>query len=313
MIVYAARRIVYLAATLAVVAVGVFLLTSVLPNDAAQSRLGIQATTENLAALRAQLGLDRPIGERLLAWLGRLATGDLGESLSFRQPIGDLIASRLANSALLAGSALVVGVPLAIGLGLWAGLRRNRWPDRLISTSTLVAFAVPDFVWAVLLILVFSTWLGWVPALNLQGATPLAHPESLILPVVTVLLITSAQVLRMMRSATIGTMRQDFIRTARLKGSRESKVICRHALRNAVGPAVSMAGIQVGYMFGSLAVVETVFNYQGIGSLVVFAVTHRDVPLLAASVLVIAAIACAGILVADLVVVALDPRLRRLA
>ncbi|KQV41211.1 ABC transporter permease [Rhizobium sp. Root1204] len=305
------RRLVSLVGTLLTISLLIYLAGSALPNDAAQMQLNVYANDANLAVLREQLGLNLPLWQRYLMWLRHALSGDLGTSLSFHSPIGPLVFARLWQSAILAFGAMLVSVPLAILLGTLSGIYRNRFPDYAMTGVGLLGVSVPEFVWGVLLILLFADTLHLLPPTSISRGSPLYTPRVLVLPILTLTFLTLAQVGRLMRSGVVSTLREDFVRTARLKGAGERQTIFRHVLPNAIAPAISAIGLNFGWMFGSLAVVETLFSYRGLGELIVFSVQNRDIPLLQAAVLVVALIVCLGNLIADLVIIGLDPRLRK--
>lgn len=305
------RRLVFITLTLALVSAVIFAVTEVLPGDVATMILGQQATPEDLATLRANLGLNRPAHERYVEWLGGLAQGDFGQSLRLGLPVGPLLAQRLRNSLALAALAFAVGVPASVLLGVAAGLKRDRWPDRLISFSTLIAVSLPEFVTSVFLIIVFSSWLHWLPASSLiePDTNPLESLRHLLLPTATLTLGMAAYIIRMTRSSIIEVMESNYIRTAILKGLPLRTVVFRHALRNALPPTISIIAINVGWLIGGLIVVENVFAYPGLGQLLLFAIGNHDVPLLQAVTLVIAAIFSFSNLAADLLYRYSNPRI----
>lgn len=298
------RRLISIIAILALVSVTVFIATEILPGDAATAILGPEATPENLAALRAQLGLDRPAHLRYLEWAGGLLRGDWGKSLRLGVPVGPLLAQRLGNSLVLAALAFALGVPIAIGLGVIAGMTRNRWPDYLISTGILIAVSLPEFVSGAVLIIVFAAGLGWLPTISLQVGFP-----NLVLPALTIMLALVAHIARMTRASVIETMGQDYIRTARAKGLTERLVILRHTLPNALLPTITVVGINLGWLVGGLVVVESVFAYPGLGRLLVQAISSRDLPLVQGAALVIATTYCLANWGTDLVYRWLDPQI----
>lgn len=274
--------------------------------------LGQQATPEDLATLRVKLGLDRPAYVRYLEWVGGILHGDLGKSLRMGLPVGPLLSQRLRNSLVLALLAFVVGVPISVLLGIIAGLARERWPDSLVSVGTLVAVSFPEFVTGVFLIIIFSSWLRWLPPSSLiePEANPLESLRYLILPATTLMLVMMAHIARMTRSSMVEVMGSNYIRTAILKGMPRRTVIFGHALRNALLPTISIIAINVGWLMGGLIVVESVFAYPGMGQLLLFAISNHDVPLLQAVTLVIAAIYSLSNLAADLLYRFSNPRIR---
>ena len=310
--VFVVRRLLFSLLVLLIVSVVVFVVVQVLPGDVASMILGTDATLEDVATMREKLGLNRPAHVRYLEWIAGAVRGDWGTSLRLNQPVGPLIATRMANSAVLAGMTLVIAVPLAIGLGVYAGLRRARLPDRVIAVVTLIGTSLPEFVWGSLLIIVFSFWLKWLPPSSLMdpGDSMLAHFKLLILPVTTLTLVMLAYTSRMTRTSMIDVLERNFIRTARLKGIGERQVILRHALPNALLPTITIVAMNIGWLMGSLVVVETVFSYPGLGRMMVFAVSNRDVPMLQMTVLVTAGVYCLANLLADVLYAYLNPRVR---
>lgn len=304
-------RLGYLVGIMFAVSVLVFVLGAMLPDDAAQMKLDFFANDENLAILREQMGLDRPLWLRYVTWLGGALHGDMGLSLSFNSEITPLVLHRFSQSALLACLALIVSVPLSLGMGLLSGLMRNRLPDHAFTVIGLFGISVPEFVLGVLLIYLFSDTLGWFPAASITSGSPLADPKVLFLPVLTLTMLLLAQVGRLTRAGVIRTLRQDFVRTARLKGMPGRQVAMRHVFPNSISPAISAIGLNFCWMLGSLAVVETMFSFPGLGDLIVFAVRNRDIPLLQACVLVIALAVGVVNLIADLLIIRLDPRLAK--
>ena len=299
--------------TLAVIAVVVFVGVELMPGDACTAHLGRDAAREEvLAACRERMGLNAPPAERFLAWAGDLARGDLGISVKRERPIADIVAPRLRNTLILAAAAAIAGVPLAIFLGFLAGLRRDGLFDIVVSGTALVAMTMPEFVVAALLILVFAIWLGWsagvvtaaydAPALTLLLATPL--------PAITLALVYIAHILRMVRSSVIDTAEADFILMARMKGVPERRIILRHLLPNAILPSISLIGLTLAWLLSGVVIVESAFNYPGMGRLAVNAVADRDLPLVQAIALVFGLIYVGTTLLGDVVSVALNPRLR---
>ncbi len=308
------QRFAFMALTLFIVSMVIFAVTELLPGDVAVMILGSEATDETLAALRTQLGLDRPAPARYVDWLTGAARGDFGESLRMRTEVGPLVFERLKNSLALAGIAFVVGVPLALGLGIIAGLRKDSLVDKAITMTTLLGISVPEFVIGSVLIILFASLWPILPATSLidPSANPLESMKYLILPAATLVLVTLAHTARMTRASVVRVLRTDYVRTATLKGMPRSRVILRHVLPNALLPSITIIAINVGWMIGGLIVVETVFGYPGLGQLMIFAVTNRDVPLVQAVALLVATIYAVANLGADLLYAALNPRIRYL-
>ena len=310
--VFVARRLLFPALVLLMVSVVVFVVVQVLPGDVASMILGTDATPEDVATMREKLGLNRPAHIRYLEWIAGAVQGDWGTSLRLNQPVAPLIMTRMGNSAVLAGLTLLVAVPLAIGLGVYAGLRRGRFPDRIIAMVTLIGTSLPEFVWGNLLIIVFAFWFKWLPPSSLMdpGDPLFAQFKLLILPVATLTMVMLAYTSRMTRTSMIEVLEKNFIRTARLKGIGERQVILRHALPNALLPTITIVAMNIGWLMGSLVVVETVFSFPGLGRMMVFAVSNRDVPMLQMTVLVTAAIYCLANLLADVLYAYMNPRVR---
>jgi peptide/nickel transport system permease protein len=306
------RRLVYMALTLLIVSSVIFAVTELLPGDVAVMILGSEATDETLTALRAQLGLDQPTPVRYLTWLAGAVQGDFGQSLRMRTDVGPLVLERLKNSLALAGLAFVIGVPLALGLGIVAGLLKDRLADKAITTITLLGISVPEFVIGSLLIILFASIWPILPATSLidPQSNPLANVRFLILPALTLVAVTLAHLTRMTRASVVRVLRTDYVRTALLKGVPRGRVIFQHVLPNALLPSITIIAINVGWMIGGLIVVETVFGYPGLGQLMIFAVTNRDVPLVQAVALLVATIYAVANLGADVLYAALNPRIR---
>lgn len=306
------RRLAYMALTLLIVSSVIFAVTELLPGDVAVMILGSEATDETLTALRGQLGLDQPAPVRYLAWLTGAVQGDFGQSLRMRTDVGPLVLERLKNSLALAGLAFVIGVPLALGLGIVAGLRKDRPADKAITTITLLGISVPEFVIGSVLIILFASIWPILPATSLidPQSNPLENLRFLILPALTLVAVTLAHLARMTRASVVRVLRSDYVRTAQLKGVPRGRVILRHVLPNALLPSITIIAINVGWMIGGLIVVETVFGYPGLGQLMIFAVTNRDVPLVQAVALLVATIYAIANLGADVLYAALNPRIR---
>jgi peptide/nickel transport system permease protein len=300
-------------ATLLVVSAIIFAATEVLPGDVATAILGREASPSRLAALREQLGLDRPALERYVDWLGNALRGDFGVSLARADSdVGGLIAERMRNTVLLSLAAALVGLPLALGLGIVAGLWRDRLPDTLISTIALIGMSLPEFVIGSLLILTFGVMWALLPAVTVVPPdAPLTELlPNLILPAATLVIVMVAYILRMVRSSLIDVLASDYVQMATLKGLPRTRVVWRHALPNALLPTINAIALTVAWLIGGVVVVETVFNFPGVGRLMVSAVEDRDLPVVQALGLLGAALYIGINLAADLLTLWLSPRLR---
>lgn len=294
------------------VALLVFIMVELLPGDAATAYLGRDATPEEIAQVRVTLALDRPAPERFLAWAGGLLRGDLGVSLARGEPINAFLWMRLRNSLVLGLTAALVGFPLAIGLGIIAGLTHDRLPDLLLSTLALIGMSLPEFVTATLLIYLFSIQWRLFPAIALINPdAPLSKLlPNIVLPILTLIILLTAYLLRVMRTSIIEVMRSDYIRVAHMKGLTRFWIVVRHALPNALLPTLTIAALTIAWLIGGLLVIETIFNYPGIGTLLLNAIQDRDLPLVQSIAMVMAVIYVITNLVADLLTLVLNPRLR---
>jgi peptide/nickel transport system permease protein len=290
----------------------IFAAAEALPGDAATAVLGQSATAETLAAMRAELGVDEPFPARYADWLGQLVRGDLGDSVTAKRPTWELIEPRLVNSLLLAGFAILLTVPLAVVLGLVTGLKRGTWLDGSVSITALVVLSLPEFVFGIFLAAFFGVFLGVLPATSLFSADEslFEHLRQVILPALAAGGVTAGYILRMTRISTIAVLDSDYVRAARLRGVRTMPLLFDHVLRNALVPVVNVIGSNVAWMFGGLVIIETVFAFPGIGSLLVQATASQDAPLIAALAIIITTAYIVINLLADLAVMALDPRLR---
>ncbi len=300
--------------TLVLVSVMVFGLLEILPGDACTAYLGRGAKGSILETCREEFGLNRPALERFGEWAGGLLQGDLGISMHRNKPIDELVGWRLRNTVLLAFVAAVVGIPIAIFLGVLSGLKRNRPTDVGLSSLALLAMSVPEFVTATALILVFNIGLGWTTGIVTLGAQAplwdLLAPT--VLPTATLCFLLMAHIQRMVRSSVIDTLESDFVAMARLKGVPYWRLVWRHVLPNSLLPTVNVIGLTLAWLLSGVVVIETVFNYPGLGRLVVAAVTNRDLPMLQCLSLLLAAIYIGVNTLADLAALLLNPRLRTL-
>ncbi|MEV7395139.1 MULTISPECIES: ABC transporter permease [unclassified Streptomyces] len=312
MLSFTLRRLASAVGTLFLSSVLVFLAVQALPGDVATQILGKDATPDAVAALREQLGLDRPAWERYFDWIKGALHGDFGTSLVSGKGVGGQVALYLGNSALIAAVTVLFAVTGSLLLGVLAGLYRDRWPDHLISTVSLVGMSVPEFVVATVLVLCFSVALPWFPAVVLYG--PEASVGQLLpdvwLPAFALAVVMAAYIVRMARTSVIDVMAGEFVTTARLKGLSTWRIVTRHALPSALLPTLHVIALNVAWLAGGVAVVENVFNYPGIGKLMLSSVQNRDLPVIQAIALVSAVIYVVCNLAADLGAMALNPRLR---
>ncbi len=294
------------------VSVLIFVGTMILPGDVAQAILGQAATEQALHNLRLELGLYDPPHIRYLDWLWGVLQGDLGQSLTNRADIATSIGRRLSNTLFLAACAAIVAVPLALLLGLLAVRYQGRWPDRVISGTTLTAISLPEFFIGYLLIYFVAVQLGWFPSFSTvhAGMTLGQRLEAIALPVATLTLVVLAHMMRMTRAAILNVMQSPYIETAELKGLRRFDIIRRHALPNAVAPIVNVVTINLAYLIVGVVVVEVIFVYPGMGQYLVDHVARRDVPVIQATALIFAAVYIGLNLVADIVSILANPRLR---
>lgn len=306
------RRLTAIPLTLLGVSILVFLATAVLPGDVGRTILGREASDASVAALDHQLGLDRPLPVRYGTWIGHFLTGRWGTSYTLHQPVTGLVATRLGNSATLALYAFVVLIPVALTIGLVAGVRHDTALDRLISGLSLAFGATPEFVTGVVLLVVFAVDLKWFPAsaLPAPGDGPLLVLWHLTLPAVSLVVLCAGYVARHVRASTVAVVDGPYVRAARLRGTPPARLVLRHVVRNATVPATSALGVQLQFLLGGLVVVELLFNYPGVGALLLQAAIDKDLPTLQATAMVLGALYMAVVLLADLTYRLLDPRLR---
>ena len=298
--------------TLVLLSVIVFAGAQVLPGDVGRSILGPLASPEAVAEINHQIGADQPPVQQYLSWIGHFLTGDMGASFVFRSPVAPFVGNALLNSMKLAAVAFAIVVPLSIGAGVFAAMHPGRWQDRVISITGLSLTVVPEFVSSIALILIFGVWLRWLPisAATRPGTDALEQLRHLILPALPLVLVLFGYIARMARAGTLETLDSDHVRTATLKGLTRRKVIVRHVLGNALLPTITVIASQIGYMIGGLVVVESLFRYQGIGSLILTAARGKDLPMLEAGILTVGAIFVFTTMFADALYVVLNPRLR---
>lgn len=308
------RRTLFGVFTLLVVSLVVFLATQTLPGDAAQAILGREATPARLAALREQLHLGGSLPSQYFHWLGNVLTLNFGTSLANQQPVLKVMGPALGNSAVLMFCSAIIAVPLAIGVGTWSALKREGMLDRSTSVITLVLAALPEFVVGILLVIIFSTGvLHVLPAVFVQqnpGDAVWSDPSQLVLPTLTLVLAVSPYIIRIMRATMLEVLDSEYVQQARLKGVPERTVILRHALPNAIGPVAQVIALQLAWLLGGVVLVEYVFRYPGIGFMLTDSVNNRDLPLVQAIVLAIALFYVVVNLIADVITLIANPRVR---
>ncbi|MBN33297.1 MAG: ABC transporter permease [Rhodospirillaceae bacterium] len=306
------RRLALGLLTLLAVSIIIFIGTEILPGDVAEAILGQSATEENTAAIREQLGLNRPPHVRYLDWLGGFVQGDLGTSLGNRRPIAPQIGFRFGNTMLLAAMAAMIAVPVAIGLGLISAIKQDTPIDRGISVGSLMAISVPEFFVGYILILFIAVKLGWLPSLsNVNDRMDFGQQlEAMALPAITLTLVTVAHMMRMTRAAVISVMNSPYIEMAHLKGMKYWRIVVQHALPNVLSPIITVVMLNLAYLVVGVVVVEVVFTYPGMGQYMVDSVSKRDVPVVQATGLIFAGVWVLLILLADILSILANPRLR---
>ena len=315
MLTFAARRALVLLATLFVASAVIFVVLEVLPGDPALLILGLEAQDDTLAALRAQMGLDRPPLERYVAWLAGMVVGETGISHTYAVPVSELIAARLQVTIPLALLAFVISSLLAVPLGMFAATRRNRPGDYGVMAFSQLGMAIPNFWFGILLILLFAVALGWFPAAGFPGwqAGLGAGLWALVLPATALALQEAAILARVTRSSVLETLGADYVRTARAKGLAERRVLWRHVLRNALIPMTTILGLQFAFLLGGSIVVENVFALPGLGRLIFQAVSQRDIVVVRDVVMLLVALVVVVNFIVDIAYGLIDPRPRSAA
>jgi peptide/nickel transport system permease protein len=312
MVLYTLRRLGFLVITLLLTSIIVFLVTRWLPGDVARVILGREAGEAALEELREDLGLNDPLYVQYVRWLTDFVVGDWGRSFSTGSPIRPLVMERLGNSLRLALITLVISVPLAVVLGVIAGLNEDTWIDNVISISALSVVGLPEFVTGLILIQIFAFGLDLLPASSSvpPGVSFIEALPKLILPALTATLVLLAYVARLTRAGVIEELEKSYVRTATLKGLPYRTVVFKHVLRNALMPTITVVAISFGWLISGLVVVENVYNYPGLGRLLVFAIGRNDLPLIQAIIMVTVVGFASANLVADLLYSLLNPRIR---
>jgi peptide/nickel transport system permease protein len=313
MLSYTLRRLAMIVPVLLGLSVIVFLIMALIPGDPALAILGSFATPENVAQLRQDLGLDRSLPAQYFIWLGNLLHGDFGRSYSLNRPVLDEVLDRLGPTLLLAGTSLLLCTLLGLAAGVVSAVRQYGWQDRVITLLVLVGLSTPSFWLGLVLVLLFAVQLHWFPVSGMVaiygGGGPADILHHLVLPAVTLPVVATGVIARLTRSNMLEVLRQDYVRTARAKGLEERTVIGRHAFRNALVNIVPIVGIQAGFVLGGAVYIETVFQWPGIGRMLVTAISTRDILLVQGGVLVVAACYVLINLATDLIQHLLDPRI----
>ena len=309
---YIARRLLFVVLVLVAVSMLVFGITALLPANVAYLILGPFAPPEQVRALELKLGLTDPIWQQYVRWAGGFLSGNLGESTLMNRPIGPLLMEAVGRSMMLTGASFVLIAVIGVGLGIAAALRHGRPLDHGISVGTYLGIAVPEFFWAIIVIMVFAAWLGWLPA---SGYEPVSAgftvwAKHLIAPTMTLVFGHLAHVSRLTRSSMIEVLQSPYVTAARAKGLPERVVVMHHALRNALLPTITVLALDFGRLMGGIVVVETIFAYPGLGRLIVFSIQNRDLPTLQAAILVVAAVYALANLLADLLYARFNPKIR---
>lgn len=299
--------------TLVLLSMVIFAGAQLLPGNVGRAILGPLASPVAVAALDHQLGADRPVLVQYWQWISHFVAGNMGVSYTYRQPVAPFVGAALVNSLKLASVAFVIVVPISIGAGVYAAIHARTGIDRVISISGLSMTVIPEFVSSIVLILVLGVWLRWLPiaATAPRGAGALQQIHHLILPALPLVFVLFGYIARMARAGTVEALEADYTRTAILKGLPRRVVIRRHVLRNALPPTITVVATQVGYLVGGLVIVESLFRYQGIGSLILTAAREKDFPMLEAGILTIGTVYVLVTVAADILLILLNPRLRQ--
>lgn len=312
MLQYLLRRLVTAIPVMLLVSLMSFAVIWLVPGDPAAAFLDASATQEQIARVRDELGLNRPLWQQMTQWYGRVLTGDLGQSILLHRSVLDALLERLPITLSLAGLALVLAALMGISAGIYAAMHRGQVADRTVMTASLMGLSMPDFWLGLVLIVVFAVGLGWLPSGGFVSPSEslLGWLRTMTLPALTLALVQTGFIARMTRSAMLDVLHQDFIRTADAKGLRHSFVVLRHGLPNALLPILTVLGIIAGSLLGGAVVVEQVFSLPGVGRLIIGAIMSRDFPVIQGGLLFLAAIYVLINLFVDLLYAAVDPRVR---
>lgn len=306
------RRLLFAALTLLATSMIVFGVTEVLPGDVATALLGQNATPEMIANMREQLGLNAPMVERYGRWLISFLTGDMGKSLATGAPVADVLRPRIWNTLGLAAYSALVGIPLALALGVLSAAWYQSAFDRILSSATVFLVSVPEFVIAIILVVVLAVELRLFPSVAARPSwgDPLTFMWQLFLPMATVVCTMLAHMVRMTRAVVLDVLATPYVEMALLKGAPKSRIIIRHALPNAIGPVLSVIALNLGYLISGIAVIEVVFSFPGLGKLMVDSIFYRDLPLVQATAMIFCTVFVLSNTMADVCAVALNPRIR---
>ncbi|MDP6109276.1 MAG: ABC transporter permease [Rhodospirillales bacterium] len=306
------QRILIGIVTLWVVSVLVFAGTAVLPGDVAQIVLGQAATPESLAAYRAERGLDQPLFIQYFQWLGGMLSGDLGTSKAGGASISSLIMGRLSNTMMLAAIVALIAVPLSVLLGLLAAMYPGTWIDRILTFGTLSLISVPEFFIATFMVLILAVQLHWLPAIAHMNPEDsfLKMMRGLAMPMITLIIVVAAQMIRMTRAGILNVMNSPYIEMAILKGVPRRRIILRHAFFNAIGPIVNVIALNLAYLVSGVVIVETIFAYPGLAKLMIDGVQTRDLPLVQACGMIFCGTYVVLIILSDVAAILSNPRLR---
>ena len=300
--------------TLFIVSLITFVGVEILPGDACTTYLEREAYGAALEACYERLGLNIPAYERYISWALGVLQGDFGYSLSGEMKINDVLGPRVKNSMVLASASIFIGIPIALLLGIITALWRDKLPDIIISTVTIFSMTIPEFISATLLILIVAIWLEWLPGIVIvpTGASISELLPNIILPVIAISMIMTAHMARMVRSSVIQVMASDYVQMAILKGVPYWKMVFKHVLPNALLPAINVVALTIAWLLGGVVVTEVVFNYPGLGRLVIESISNRDLPVVQALAIILASIYVTINLIADLMTLILNPRLKSL-
>jgi peptide/nickel transport system permease protein len=309
---YVLRRLLIALPSLLIASLIVFTLPRLIPGDVVQLMLEEKAYGKDLADLRAKLGLDRPIPVQYVDWVGRLARGDLGESLWTRQPVLGELARRMPVTLTLGFLAIVVAVVVGVPIGILSAVRQDGALDFFARSAAILGLSIPSFVQAIVVILLPAIWWGWTPRM---GFTELAHGPAtyllqFVLPAIILGIASAAAIMRLTRGMLLEVLRQDYVRTAWAKGLRERVVVLKHSLKNAIIPVVTVLGLQIAQIAGGSVIIESIFGLPGMGQFLLEAITQRDYPVIQGINLLIVVIIVATNLLVDLFYAVIDPRIR---